>query len=797
MITFDIRSRLWKLACLAIAAVFASASAGAQEKANRLAARIPSEGLAFYLEFDGLTAHAKAWEGSHFHGLLNKTTMGELARDFARQGAGLLAKSANGEGGGDKFDAQTFERIADDLLRGGFAIGLYMVEGKQEPVPMMVGRDLGKGIDRTRLEAYLPKSDRRETRAGRSMRLRGDGSGPVSWWEKDDLLIVDAAILDLAIAAIEGKGGNASSHPILNGLKGGSAAFEPVARGFVDFARIPLPPQARGLGLDGVRRIELLGGIEDARIRTIVRVVAPAPRKGLLSILDGPGFSAETLPPIHPSANGFTALSFEPGVAFAKISDAITATDPATGRQIDMFQNQFKAQTGISLVDDVLKAVGPAMSIGTEFDPARNGGDIFSTIQLKDGAAFARTFDKLAPVIAAIASQALQAQAGPNVGNIELRKAAAGGASQWVFSLPAGLAPGLEQLSPRIRIDQDALYIGLEARTLDVMQQIAVRKTPFAFRGDYAFIGQRLPKNMVFMSVQDTSKTFVPMIASLSMLVQSLGQAAGANGGNSPFPIRIDGNLMPTAEAMAPYLAPSVLSVSVHPEGIKLDTTASVPSIDSPAMTGITVALLLPAVQSAREAARRAQCVNNLKQIALAMHNYADSNAGFPPVAITGKNGEPLLSWRVALLPYLEEKALYDAIRKDEPWDSPHNKPLMERMPKVFACPSESLPPGMTCYRSFVGNGAVLEMDKPTPLSSIRDGTSNTMLFAESSEPVEWTRPEGLSIDAPGSLGLGSKHPGGFDAAFADGSIHFLTSKVPVQTLKALITKAGGEEVNR
>jgi prepilin-type processing-associated H-X9-DG protein len=88
-------------------------------------------------------------------------------------------------------------------------------------------------------------------------------------------------------------------------------------------------------------------------------------------------------------------------------------------------------------------------------------------------------------------------------------------------------------------------------------------------------------------------------------------------------------------------------------------------------------------------------------------------------------------------------------------------------------------------------------MDKPTPLSSIRDGTSNTILFAESSEPVEWTRPEGLSIDAPGSLGLGSKHPGGFDAAFADGSIHFLTSKVSVQTLKALITKAGGEEVNR
>lgn len=783
------------VATLVMAAGLVVPTARSQSQAKGLAARFPAEGLAFYLEFDGLTAHARAWQTSQFSGLLNKTTLGEMLRDFARQGAEQFAKSANEDGGGEKFDAKTIERIADDLFRGGFAIGLYMVEGKSEPAPMLVGRNLGKGMDRKLFESYLPRSDRTETRDGRTMRLRGDGSGPVTWWEKDDVLIVDAAIVDRAIATIEGKRGNAASHPILAGLKGGSATFEPIVRGFVDFASIPLPPDARKLGLDGVRHIEMIGGFEEARIRTIVRLVAPAPRKGLLSILDGPGFTADEIPPIHPSANGFTTVAIEPGAVYSKITDAVRAMDPATGRQIDTFLNRFKAQTGISLVDDVLKVVGPAMSFGTEFDPARNGGDIFATIQLKDGAAFARTFDKLAPVIAAIGDQALQAQAGPNAGGLEIRKPE-GGRAEWVFGLPAGLAPGLEQLSPRIRIDKDTLIFGMEPRTLDIMQQIAARKTPFGFRGDYAFIGQRLPKNMVYMSVQDTSKTFAPMIATLSMLVQGLGQAAGADGRIQPSPIRIDGNLMPSAEAMAPYLAPSVMSVSVHPEGIKLDSTASVPSIDSPAMTGIAVGLMLPAVQSAREAARRAQCVNNLKQIALAMHNYADANGGFPPAAITGKNGEPLLSWRVALLPFLEEQELYDAIRKDEPWDSPHNRPLMERMPKLFACPSHTLQPGMTCYRAFAGNGAVLEMDKPTPLSAIRDGTSNTLLFAESSEPVEWTRPERLSIDAPGSLGLGSKHPGGFDAAFADGSIRFLTSKVPVETLKAIVTKAGGEVVN-
>src|SRR5437588_6801844 len=101
------------------------------------------------------------------------------------------------------------------------------------------------------------------------------------------------------------------------------------------------------------------------------------------------------------------------------------------------------------------------------------------------------------------------------------------------------------------------------------------------------------------------------------------------------------------------------------------------------------VALLLPAVQAAREAARRAQCTNNLKQIGLAMHNYHSSNNCFPPAFTTDRDGKPLLSWRVLLLPYLECSSLYANFHLDEPWDSPHNRPLVNQMPSVFACPSD------------------------------------------------------------------------------------------------------------
>ena len=85
------------------------------------------------------------------------------------------------------------------------------------------------------------------------------------------------------------------------------------------------------------------------------------------------------------------------------------------------------------------------------------------------------------------------------------------------------------------------------------------------------------------------------------------------------------------------------------------------------------------------------QIANNLKQVGLAMYNYREAHGRFPAPAIQGPDGKPLLSWRVAILPYLSENELYQSFKLDEPWDSPHNKPLLERMPQLFAPPR---PPG-------------------------------------------------------------------------------------------------------
>ncbi len=262
--------------------------------------------------------------------------------------------------------------------------------------------------------------------------------------------------------------------------------------------------------------------------------------------------------------------------------------------------------------------------------------------------------------------------------------------------------------------------------------------------------------------------------------------------------LRVDPNVLPRAEELRPLLFPGSLAIVSDRNGVRIVSRESFPSVSSPAVSGVLVGLLLPAVQSAREAARRAQCSNNLKQMALAMHNYVSATNAFPKPALTDKDGKPLLSWRVAILPYIEQQGLYNRFKLDEPWDSPHNKELIKEMPPVFVCPSRAnVEPGTTTYRVFVGAGALFEKGQDTGIQQITDGTSNTLMIAESTDAVPWTKPDAelpfdpaqLDPDAKPSLfGAGSMHPGGFNASMADGSVRFFKTTINFNVFRALIT---------
>jgi hypothetical protein len=206
----------------------------------------------------------------------------------------------------------------------------------------------------------------------------------------------------------------------------------------------------------------------------------------------------------------------------------------------------------------------------------------------------------------------------------------------------------------------------------------------------------------------------------------------------------------------------------------------------------------VPAEPAEGDPARlRTVSANNLKQLALAVHLYCDAHKGRLPADVTDADGKPLLSWRVELLPYLEQKELYNEFKRDQPWDSDHNKKLLARMPKVFASPRVTVKAaGHTVYQGFAGPGALFEPGKKMTMpASIPDGTSNTVLAVEASVAVAWTRPADLPFDEKKDLpDIGKAYGAKPLVALCDGSVRVLDmTKLTANTLKAAITVGGGE----
>ena len=181
------------------------------------------------------------------------------------------------------------------------------------------------------------------------------------------------------------------------------------------------------------------------------------------------------------------------------------------------------------------------------------------------------------------------------------------------------------------------------------------------------------------------------------------------------------------------------------------------------------------------------------------MHNYHDTYGGFPPASVVDKKGKPMLSWRVMVVPFVEQNALYMQFKLDEPWDSPHNKAILDKtpMPQVFALTGETKPGDKeTHFRVLVNNGALFDPIQATKIQSITDGTSNTIMVITAATGVPWTKPDEVEFDPKADpRKLFHMKDGGCNVAFADGSVRFLKATIDPDTLKALITKAGGEVV--
>jgi prepilin-type processing-associated H-X9-DG protein len=265
--------------------------------------------------------------------------------------------------------------------------------------------------------------------------------------------------------------------------------------------------------------------------------------------------------------------------------------------------------------------------------------------------------------------------------------------------------------------------------------------------------------------------------------------------------IGLNVSIIPSAPAIYRHLRPGSTVVRRVEGGIEVISRGTIPGsslgLAAPLAAVFSAARMAP---PARARARRAVSMNNMRQISLAMLSYHETHDAFPPAYIADKKtGKPLLSWRVALLPFLERSDIYNRFHLDEPWDSEHNKKLSEIVIGLYRSPNSRTKGNMTNYLTVRGADTAFPGKDGIRLAQITDGTSNTIMVVEADDAkaVPWAKPDDLPYDEkqPRS-GLFGLLPGGFNAAFCDGSVRFLSATIDAEMLRRLFNRNDGKPVD-
>jgi hypothetical protein len=548
----------------------------------------------------------------------------------------------------------------------------------------------------------------------------------------------------------------------------------------------PVPAQVdagiEASGLGGIAAFQALAGLTKTELASAAIVDFKTDPTGLL--VPGRGVvAAADLKRVPADATMAQVVKLDLSATLAAALAWMEAVQPGSSAQATQALEQVRAVAGFDVNDHLLEPLGDTWTVftlpGAGFAEVPRAAAI---VGLDDAKTFAKTHRALLGLVR-------QALAQPGTPPLQLDERKAGDTTIYTAGLEG--AP----VRPAWCIHGDRLLVAVSA---DLLEKVMARTGDGPSLADVAEVQALLDGKTAALGYQEPRAAVAALAAAYEALTPFVGPELAAAGAEMP--------KLPPTDVVTRHLLPAVSVVRRDATGdILAEGRSTLPlgPLGGPSLgaaPAAMVGLLLPAVQAAREAARRTASMNNARQIALSMMMSEAANGKLPAAAICDKEGKPLLSWRVAMLPYLEENALYREFHLDEPWDSEHNKKLLERMPPVYEVPGDqAAKPGTTRYLVPAGKGTIFaEPGKALQLGEVADGTSKTILLveAEAAKAVPWTKPEDLPIDPKQPhAGLKDARPTGFLAVFADGGVQLIPGDVTAEALAAMFTAAGNEVV--
>ncbi len=798
-----------------------------------------------YIGWDGTDAHRAAWEKTAAYEALVKSGLGDIT---AR-----LIEYAETQGGNGATMRQMVTGL-EKLASSGFQLTVGIPNsGDGPPAPqgtIVIPGGAAALPEIKAIVAQMPPGTVENEKVGSRQVTRvqlPELSGvEVGWWAEGKHLVVaiGTGAVDTALNTAAGKAPSLESSSVFKKYRA-KTDFDVALTAWVDLGQVrklvggmPLagPPSSqpdtkaatvndilKSLGLDRIGPAAMRMGFKGKALWTESTIEAPSPRTGLLA-WDAKPITLADLPPLPAATDGFYAGRLNwPAAGAGLIRIAAEITDLVNGGNAPPFDVQFdglQRQLGVDFQRELFDSLGDLVVLYGDTRQGVLGLGTGLAISVKDAKALREALDKLV-------GRFMQAS-GPFVQINAVKR------SSRVLTYVE--IQGFPIITPSWAIDDKWLVVGLAPQTVDAfllrMDGKLERWVPPA---EVKAVLAEMPGKFNSLTYSDPRDGLRTALGGAPLLMSIMGvrmMQPGMPGGppiGAASPISMAD--LPPAEVVTQPLFANISVSSMTDKELRWTSRSSLPAVPLLGGAGIggagtaapiMAALLLPAVQQAREAARRAQSKNNLKQIGLALHNYHDTFNQFPAGTHDNENLKPeqRLSWQADILPYIDQAQLYNQIAFDKSWEDDANLGVLKMRLPVFLSPGLAFDAnGKVGYTHYVGigglgkDGPMLKIgdagagffgyDRACSIRDITDGTSNTMAVSEAIKDFG-----GWGVGGPSTVralakqpyingpdGLGSPWRGGMHVLFADGSVRFVSVNINPQILEALATIAGGEVV--